>query len=270
MTVSNLDRYQSDLDALIIRGEKLIISMQRSVHKDVIEDQVRQTLGDGAEAFLRDLPKFSDDYQAWYSESLSLIRQILPDRLADFRTHYERPKVARKDVTSINYVIEDFIQGLQITRSSGAVIVEPSAAIPRFMAQVAILKSCNARFKSSLFDIRQLVQADVFDSELEAARALLKNGFTRAAGAMAGVVLEHHLQQVLDNHSLKLAKKNPTLGELIQALKDADVIDTPSWRKLQHLGDLRNKCDHKKATDPTREEGEDLVAGAERIIKTLF
>lgn len=248
----------------------MVISMQRSVNKSIIDEQIKKSLGDGADAFINSLPDFSYGYQAWYSEALAVIRQILPDRLADFRTHYERPKTARKDVTSINYVIEDFIQGLRITRGYENVIVDPSAVIPRFQAQVAILKSCQARFKSSLFDIRQLVQADLFDSELEAARALLKNGFNRASGAMAGVVLEHHLQQVLANHSIQSAKKNPTLGDLSQALKDGDVIDTPSWRKLQHLGDLRNKCDHKKAADPTNDEVEDLISGVDRTIKTLF
>ena len=44
-----------------------------------------------------------------------------------------------------------------------------------------------------MFDIRQLVQADLFDSELDAADELGKKKFTRAAGALAGVVLERHL-----------------------------------------------------------------------------
>lgn len=270
MTISNLDRYERDLDSLIIQGERLVLSMQRSVNKQELEAFVRKGLKDGAEELLKSLPNFNEGYQAWYSEALALIRQLIPDRLADFRTHYDRPKVARKEITSANYVIEDFIQGLKVTRGPENVVVEPGAAIPRFTAQVAILKSCKARFKSSLFDIRQLVQADVFDSELDAARALLKNGFIRAAGAMAGVVLEHHLQQVMDNHAVKIVKKNPTLGDLSQALKDASVMDTPEWRRLLHLSDLRNKCDHKKAADPTTEEVDDLISGVERIIKTLF
>jgi hypothetical protein len=52
--------------------------------------------------------------------------------------------------------------------------------------QLAILKAVKARFESSLFDIRQLVQSDLFDSELDAAKELAKHGFARAAGALAG------------------------------------------------------------------------------------
>jgi len=59
-----------------------------------------------------------------------------------------------------------------------------------------MVKSIRKRFDSTLFDIRQLAQADMFDSELESAAELAKKRFHRAAGAVAGVVLEKHLKQV--------------------------------------------------------------------------
>ena len=149
-------------------------------------------------------------------------------------------------------------------------IVGPDAAIPLFRQQQAILKSVKARFESSLFDIRQLVQADLFDSELDAARELAKNKFTRAAGAFAGVVLERHLIQVCDNHGVKVGKKAPSISDLNNALKDASVIDLPLWRFVQHLADIRNLCDHSKKTEPTAEQVDDLVAGVMKVTKTLF
>jgi hypothetical protein len=127
-----------------------------------------------------------------------------------------------------------------------------------------------ARFKSTLFDIRQLVQADLFDSELDAAEQLTKNRFFRPAGALAGVVLERHLGQVCDNHAIKITKKTPALSDFYTALKDGNVIDVPQWRFIQHLADIRNLCDHSKATEPSKEQVEDLVAGVRKITKTLF
>jgi hypothetical protein len=41
----------------------------------------------------------------------------------------------------------------------------------------------------------------------------------RAAGAVAGVVLEKHLRQVCDDHKITVAKKNPTIGDLNELLK---------------------------------------------------
>ena len=68
-------------------------------------------------------------------------------------------------------------------------IVGPDAVIPLFRQQLAIIKAVKARFESSLFDLRQLVQADLFDSDLEAAKELAGKNFTTAAGALAGVAL---------------------------------------------------------------------------------
>ena len=145
-----------------------------------------------------------------------------------------------------------------------------SAVAMRFVNQLAILESVQARFESSLFDIRQLVQADLFDSELDAARELARRGFLRASGAVAGVVLEKHLGQVAANHGITTRKKNPTIGDFNDLLKDGGVLDIPSWRQVQRLGDVRNLCDHNKEREPTKDEVEELIDGVEKYTKTLF
>src|SRR6266700_1134803 len=117
--------------------------------------------------FIKELPRFSEKYQRWYSEAIALLRQLLPDRVPDFIRHYEKPK-GRKDITNENYRIEDYLQGLNLTRGMEK-IVGPDAAIPHIQQQLAIVEAAQARFDSSLFDIRQLVQADLLDSELVAA-----------------------------------------------------------------------------------------------------
>jgi len=221
-----------------------------------------------AKDILKDRPSFAAAYQAWYSEAKVLIKQLLPDRLADFVRLYEKPK-PRKDITYESYRIEDYLQGLNVTRL-GETVVGPEGAIPHFRQQLAILEAVKARFESSLFDIRQLVQGDLFDSELDAAKELAKNRFTRAAGALAGVVLERHLAQVCENHSVALSKKDPGIADLNNALKDAGVVDIPQWRFNQHLADIRNLCDHDKKVEPTVEQVNDLMAGVAKVIKTLF
>ena len=121
-----------------------------------------------------------------------------------------------------------------------------------------------------MFDIKQLVQADLFDSELEAAEELNKNGFIRGAGAVAGVVIEKHLEEVCNNHEVKTKKKNPTINDLNQNLKDSDIIDTKTWRFIQRLADLRNLCDHNKKKAPTKEDVDELISGVSKISKTIF
>lgn len=267
---SNLDRFKNDLAKLIKAGNALHMAMQLFCFKEAFEAQLKKQLKGKAEEFIKELPSFETEYQRWYSESLALLRQILPDRVADFIRHYEKPKT-RKEITYENYRIEDYLQGLTITRGVyKEKVVGQDAAIPQFRQQLAIIEAAQARFESSLFDIRHMVQADLMDSEIEAAEHLAKSKFYRAAGAVAGVVLERHLGQVCVDHQITIAKKNPTISDFNEALKAGSVIDVPQWRFVQHLADIRNICDHAKTPDPTAEQVLDLLSGVKKVIKTIF
>ena len=264
--ISNLEKYKKDLDRLINRGESLFDAIQCECYPA----EFKEAAGEHAEKIIKTLPKFKSEYQAWYSESKSLIKQLLPDRLSDFVAHYEKPK-SRKDIIYSNYCIEDYLQGINVTRGwEKETVVGPYAAIPRFEQQLAILKSVSARFESSLFDIQQIVQADLFDSEIDSARELVKHGFLRGAGAIAGVILEKHLAQVASNHNIKTRKKHPTISDFNDLLKNGGVLDVPSWRQIQRLGDIRNLCDHNKDREPTKDETSELIDGVEKFTKTLF
>lgn len=267
---SNIDRYVKDLDSLVARGKTLGLSMSMECSPQEYEGALKAQDAK-TQAFIKKLPPFADAYQSWYSEARALIRQILPDRLSDFVHHYEKPR-PRRNITSENYRIEDYLQGVVVTSDAWdhAELAGPKAAIPHFRQQRAILESARARFRTSLFDIRQLVRADLFDSELDAAGELAKHRFTRAAGAVAGVVLERHLSQVCRDRGVKLTKKSPHISDLNNALKDAGIIDVPQWRFIQHLADIRNLCDHNKPKVPTPEQAGDLIAGTRKTTKTLF
>lgn len=273
--LTNLEKYRKDLDQLIADGEMLHNAIQLECYPEEFEKYVKKILKREYSPrkfsyFKKKLPSFKGKYQVWYSESLAIIKILLPDRINDFTKYYEKPK-NRKEIKYSNYVIEDYLQALRVTRGwDKEEVVGPAAAIPQFHQQLNILRSVKRRFESSLFDIKQLVQADLFDSELDAARELNKKGFARGAGAIAGVVLEGHLSQVCEKHKIKVTKKKSTINDFNQPLKDNDVIEMKDWRFIQHLADLRNLCDHKKKKEPTREDIKELINGVEKIIKTIF
>ena len=209
---TNLDRFKDALDRLVARGKLLEFAMRRSFNTSAFDMNIRTKLKDQAEEMLKAIPDFNSTYDAWYSESIALIRQLLPDRLANFISFYEKPK-GRKNISCSNYVIQDYIQGVTVTFGSQTT-VDTSAALPQFRQQLAIIEAAKTRFTSSLFEIRQIVQADLFDSEIDSARELRQHKFLRAAGAVAGVVLEKHLQQVCNDHKITVKKKHPTISEL--------------------------------------------------------
>lgn len=260
---SNIDLMKDELKKLRERGHHLYLSMMdnvRGLPEDFKEDLKKKEI---------ELPNFNLKYDSWYSEALVVIKQMLPDRVDDFIKQYKQEK--RKEIDFLTYGISDYILGLQTTKGyEKTVVVDQSAAVGKMEIQNSILSAVSKRFESKLFDIQEVLQSDIFDSELDAARELSKKGFVRGAGAIAGVVLEKHLGHVCEMHSLKSRKKHPSISDFYQMLKENEIIDTPKWRFIQHLGDLRNLCDHPKDREPTKEDVLELIEGVEKIIKTVF
>lgn len=213
------------------------------------------------------LPTVNDHYQKWYSEALACLTQLLPARVEDFVGYY-KPEKLRKDITHANYTISDYLKGLSITRGFNTV-VGPSSAVHAMQQQLNIVEAMQPRLESSLFDIRSLVQADLFDNELEAAEELNRKGFSRGAGAVSGVVLEEHLRAICEQRQIPVPK-TPSISDLNDRLKKNSAMDLPTWRFIQRLGDLRNLCDHKKKYDPSKEQVADLIEGVRKVIKTVF
>jgi len=262
------NRFEADLDQLITKGELLLFAIQHECVNG-FEDRLMESIGENeAKDFIENLPNFKNDYQAWYSEALSLVKQTLPDRLKDFTSYYEYPRV-RKEIDFQNYMIRDFLQGLGIERR-GKIVVGGSAAIPEFRQQLNIIQAVKSTLSSTLIDLTTVLQSDLFDSEIDSAEALGKAGYLRAAGAICGVVIEKHLKQVCKNHNIAIRKRKPTISDFNQALKDNKVVSTPSWRFVQHLTDIRNICDHDTGREPTRDDIDGLLDGTRKILKTIF
>jgi hypothetical protein len=258
--MSNLDRMR---DRLIDEGDLLYARMLF----DLSPAEMATANKIAKEDLSKTLPSFDSNYQCWYSESLAMLSVLLPDRVNDFKMYYQLPRPP-KELGYTTYTISDYLKGVRGTRA-GMEVFGPKAAQNPMQQQVEIVRAAKARFESSLFDIRGMAQADLFDNELDASAELNKNGFTRGSGAVGGVVLEGHLATVCSNHSVTITKKKPTIADFDDALKSANIIDQATWRFIQHLGDIRNACDH-KGKDPTKEAVDDLIAGVRKISKTVF
>jgi hypothetical protein len=258
---TNLTRYQEDLERLIKLSDQMhldfaLLASGKGVKKGTTKP---------GEIFF-------SLYQQWYSEAFEVIRQILPNRLKEFELLYQGSD-KRNDINAQTCTIKDWLLGI---RSSVDVLSgrkqyeDASIAFMRLQMQCEILKSARLCFESSLLDIRQILRADLVDSEAESARELLKNGFLRTAGAVAGVVTEKHLSEVCQNHNVSISRKNLTIADYNDALKKEGAIDIPQWRTIQRLGDLRNLCDHNREREPTKDAVTELIDGVEKLTKTLL
>ncbi|HRG62257.1 MAG TPA: hypothetical protein PLP75_04450 [Burkholderiales bacterium] len=262
-SVNNLEKYKNDLIDLREFGFLLLDSMFASCYSN---EELKKLFCDNGRVepenltnYINNLPCFQLGYQEWYSKSISIIKLLLPERLDDFIRQYKIPE-NRSIINYSSYVIEDFLNGI---RQKGVVTLE--AAIPKFTQQRAILKACYERFDSSLFDIKRLLQADLFDSELEAAKELINKGFYRAAGAIAGVVLESYFAQICESNNLKLPKKDPSINDYNEFLKKEEVITLTEYKHISMLATIRNQCVHNKSEEPTKNDVETLINGVAKV-----
>ena len=217
-----------------------------------------------------DILNFGTAYQMWYSRALKFVEALAPERLAEFSSYYLiDPK--RKVLDVGNYVIQDYIMCIEaITNHNGQPLWDTTTLVRiRVSNQMQIIASLSSRIDSVLQDVKGHLFADLQDAELGAASTLIKINI-RSAGALAGVVLERHLQRTAVNHGITIRKKASTITDLNNSLKGKGVYETPLWRKIQLLADLRNLCSHPKSTDPTREQVEELISGVNSVVKSVF
>ena len=214
--------------------------------------------------------KFGTTYQVWYSRAYKVVEALGSERLEEFTSYYHiDPK--RKKLTIFNYVIQDYINGWnppasELKKNS---VNSKSLVSHKIINQLQILRSLESRIDSVLQDVKGHLLADIQDSELKVADQLRKVSL-RAAGALAGVILEGHLQRVTQNHNVSIRKKSPTIVDLNDPLKNASIYDNPTWRKIQYLADIRNLCSHKKSREPTYDEVDELISGVNWVIKNIF
>jgi hypothetical protein len=217
--------------------------------------------------------QFYAGYQDWYTKAVRVVQVLAPDRLSEFRTYYDGdPK--RKDISVSTYCIRDFVRGIRPSQDPfeklrGTTFDANEVTVALFMTQTLILAALESRIDGVVAELETSIAHGIQDAEIEGAERMKKVNL-RAAGALAGVVLETHLQRVADTHQIAIAKKNPTIGDLNELLKKAGVYDIPEYRKIQLIADIRNLCTHQKGKDPTPEQIDDMLNGVRSITKTLF
>lgn len=101
-----------------------------------------------------------------------------------------------------------------------------------------------------LSSVRTLVQAEVFDSELEQAEELLKGGCVTAAAVIAGVVLETALRELCDRASIPYGKLDKMNVDLVKA----GIYNKLVQKRITAHADIRNSAAHGKPEEFTEQD----------------
>ena len=180
-------------------------------------------------------------------------------------------------MTKVNFRIADAMRGHSATEKTKTfvdeceiVVADWSTCAELVLTQCDILEAAAASLTTSLHKFQLFAQRNLFNSELLAAYDLRENGFNRASGVMAGAILKRFFANFVKSRPLALHKKNPSLYDYAQKLKEENIIDTHDWSLILRLGDLYKRCLMVKDAEPENKEIDELFLGVDRIIKTLF
>ncbi len=106
-----------------------------------------------------------------------------------------------------------------------------------------------------LTSIKNLIQADVFDSELEQAEELLSNGYKLAAAVISGVVLETTLRNLCTREGLSHGK----LDKMNSDLAKAGIYNKLQQKRITALADIRNSAAHGKPDEFTDSDVTNMI-----------
>ena len=113
-----------------------------------------------------------------------------------------------------------------------------------------------------LTSIKNLIQADVFDSELEQAEELLSNGYKLAAAIISGVVLETTLRDLCTREGISYGK----LDKMNSDLAKAGIYNKLQQKRITALADIRNSAAHGNPDEFTDTDVTNMIRDIEQFL----
>ncbi|AXI02644.1 DUF4145 domain-containing protein [Aquirhabdus parva] len=128
-----------------------------------------------------------------------------------------------------------------------------------------ILKAAYDDLKNGyITSFKQLVQAEVFDDELEQAKELLKSSYVSAAAVIAGVVLETTIRQLCNDNGINTVKIKL---EIMNAdLVKAGVYNVLQQKQITALAAIRNSAAHGKSDEYNANDVAYMISEVERFL----
>ncbi len=258
---------KDELMALHNEGRNIYFAAVMVYDKDYFK-KYNEVAQKEAEEAAQKIIKPNVDYHTWYYTASKAISIFAPERLEEFKSFYSGDKTI-KIPADLNYMTAGITHYLQdrMIHQDGKKIDFFQAFESGFKMQINILRAIVKNFDNPFFNLESNIRHDIYKSELDIAKDLNKQGYLRASGAIAGVILEIHLKNLATNRDVMPKKKDPGMSDYNDALKD-NIYDTATWRQIQTCGDIRNLCVHPKEAEPTKYQINTIISTVEIIITT--
>ncbi len=145
---------------------------------------------------------------------------------------------------------------------------------------IIILKAIKDEIKSGVIfiDPRNLVAADIYETQIEMARNLLENGYVRVAGITMRVALETELRKLAENEGIQIIRKGnkgrtvyKSASELNKALLGRNKYDKLTYKIIETCLEAGHKCAHESDEKlPSPEELKLRIEDAHRILEQFL
>jgi hypothetical protein len=117
-----------------------------------------------------------------------------------------------------------------------------------------------------LITVRSLVQAELFNDELDQAKELLDKGYYIAAAVIAGVVLETRIRQLCIDNNIGLGK----LNKMNEDLAKAGIYNALIQKQIVALAGIRNSAAHGKADEFNTDNVKNMIKEIETLLAYNF
>lgn len=209
------------------------------------------------------LKKLSERFDQLFEE-ISLIESTITSKdNVYFHTDAEKNLIWEVKVKSllITSCGEESIHYLEFIRAKKKNNYEGSADVFKRMKSVFI--AARDDYKGGfLTSIKNLIQADVFDSELEQADELLSSGYKLASAVIAGVVLETALRDLCVRESILTGK----LDKMNADLAKKGIYNKLQQKRITALADIRNSAAHGKPDEFSESDVNSMIKDIEQFL----
>lgn len=117
-----------------------------------------------------------------------------------------------------------------------------------------------------LNSVKNLVQAEVFDNELDQAKELLKAGYAAAAAVIAGVVLETTLRNMCRDNGIAFGK----LDKMNADLTKQGLYNSLTQKRITALAGVRNSAAHGKSEEFNKDDVNSMINEVERFVASVL
>jgi hypothetical protein len=109
---------------------------------------------------------------------------------------------------------------------------------------LGVLEAAKDDFEQGfIFEIKTIIEAELFDDFLEQAEYLLETGYYQPAAVIAGCILEDGLRKLCDKNEIAFSER-PKLDRMNADLAKSGIYNKLVQKQITAYADLRNKAAH--------------------------